>query len=287
MKKQKATQASTTDGKPDQETSTAAKGERSASKVWSGMLNFGLISMPVCLFTAASEERVSFNQIHPTCQGRIKQQLFCPSCDAVVAKTDLVKGYEYEKNRYVTVTDAELADAEPKSAKILDLSAFVPAAHLDPIFFESSYYLAPLDGGQKPYALVLQAMRESNLVAIARIVRNAKEHVCAIRPYGQGMILHTLYWIDEVRAVSYPELPATNEAEVGMAKQLIQMLTTAWDPKQYTDAYRAAVMQLIASKCAGQELPAPPPTTQKAPVIDISSALQQSLAAMKAKQGVA
>lgn len=287
MKKQKAAQAPSVEGKGGQETCNGATGERSASKIWSGMLNFGLISMPVCLFTAASEERISFNQIHPKCQGRIKQQLFCPSCDAVVTRTDLVKGYEYEKDRYVTVTEAELTAVEPKSAKILELSAFVPSAQVDPLFFESSYYLAPVDGGQKPYALVLQAMRESNLVAIARIVRNGKEHVCAIRPYGQGMILHTLYWIDEVRALSYPELPATNEAEVGMAKQLIQMLTTEWDPKQYTDPYRAAVMQLIASKCAGKELPAPPPTTQKAVVIDIASALQQSLAAMKAKQGVA
>jgi len=219
MKKQKATQTNAA--------ATSADGERSASKVWSGMLNFGLISMPVCLFTAATEERVSFNQLHPACQGRIKQQLFCPSCNAVVARTDLVKGYEYEKGRYVTVTEAELAAVEPKSAKILELSAFVPAAQVDPIFFESSYYLAPLDRGQKPYALVLEAMRESSLVGIARIVRNGKEHVCVIRPHIQGLILHTLYWKDEVRGMSFPELPVTNEAEVGMAKQLIQMLTTS------------------------------------------------------------
>jgi len=287
MKKQKGTQGASPESKAEPEKSASTAGARSANKVWSGLLNFGLISMPVCLFTGATEERVSFNQIHPACHGRIKQQLFCASCDAVVARTDLVKGYEYEKERYVIVTEAELTAVEPKSAKILELSAFVPSAEVDPIFFESSYYLAPLDGGQKPYALVLQAMRESNLVAIARIVRTGKEHICVIRPYGQGMILHTLYWIDEVRATSYPELPATDEAEVGMAKQLIQMLTTEWNPKQYTDGYRTAVMQLIASKCAGQELPGPPPTAQKAVVVDITSALKQSLAEMKAKQGVA
>lgn len=285
MKKPKNTPDTTTDGNPGPETSTA--GERSAKKVWSGMLNFGLISMPVCLFTAASEERVGFNQIHSPCEGRIKQQLFCPRCDKVVARTDLLKGYEYEKDRYVTVTDAELAAIEPKSAKILELSAFVPGTQVDPIFFESSYYLAPLDGGQKPYALVLEAMRQSNLVGIVRIVRNGREHICVIRPYLHGMILHTLYWMDEVRGMAFPQLLATDEAEVGMAKQLIQMLTTDWDATQYRDSYRAAVMQLIASKQAGQELPAPAPTTQKAPVIDFASALQQSLAAMKAKKGVA
>lgn len=124
MKKQRTNSATTADSKPGPETSAA--GERSASKVWSGMLNFGLIPIPVCLFTAATEERVSFNQIHSPCQGRIKQQLFCPGCDKVVARTDLLKGYEYEKGRYVTVTEAELEAVEPKSAKILELSAFVP-----------------------------------------------------------------------------------------------------------------------------------------------------------------
>lgn len=260
--------------------------ERSASNVWNGMLSFGLISMPISLRAAAREEKVSFNQIHSTCNGRIKQQLFCPTCDVVVSRGDLLKGYEYEKDNYVIVSQAELDAIEPESAKTLELSAFVPRSQVDPIFFESSYYLVPADGGQKAYALVLQAMRQTELVGIARIVRNGKEHICVIRPYSQGMILHTLFWTDEVRGVSCPELPATNESEVGMAKQLIQMLTTEWDPKQYSDAYRASVMQLIAAKCAGQELPAASPTTPKAEIVDITSALKQSLAAMKAK-GVA
>jgi len=285
MKKQKTAQAPSAEAKPGQETSTA--GERSASKVWSGTLNFGLISMPVCLFTAATEEKISFNQIHPPCQGRIKQQVFCPQCNEVVVKTDLQKGFEYEKGRYVIVTEAELTAAEPKSAKTLELSAFVPAAQVDPIFFESSYYLAPLDGGQKPYGLILEAMRESNLVGVARIVRNGKEHVCVIRPYAQGMILHTLYWIDEVRAMSFPELPVTNPAELEMAKQLIQMLTAEWNPTEYKDSYREAVMQLIASKSDGKELPTSAAPTQKAEVIDIASALERSLAAAKTRKGIA
>lgn len=260
--------------------------ERSASNVWNGMLSFGLISMPISLRAAARGERVSFNQIHQECNGRIRQQLFCPTCDVVVKRDDLLKGYEYEKDKYVIVSQAELDAIEPESAKTLELSAFVPGSQVDPIFFESSYYLVPAEGGQKAYALVLQAMRQTELVGIARIVRNGKEHVCVIRPYSQGMILHTLFWTDEVRGVSCPELPATSESEVGMAKQLIQMLTTEWDPKQYSDAYRTSVMQLITAKCAGQELPPALPTTPKAEVVDITSALRQSLAAMKAK-GVA
>jgi DNA end-binding protein Ku len=273
---------------PTKKTAQGENGsERSASKVWTGMLKFGLISMPVSLLTAATEERVSFNQIHPKCQGRIKQQLFCPGCDEVVNRNDLLKGYEYEKGQYVIVTEADLTAVEPKSAKTMELSAFVPASQVDPILFESSYYLIPGEDGEKPYALVLQAMRESSLVGVARIVRSGKEHICVIRPYAQGMILHNLYWTNEVRAISFPELPATNDAEVGMAKQLIQMLTAEWDPAQYKDSYREAVMRLIASKREGKELPAASAPSQKAAIIEIASALQQSLAAVKAKKGVA
>lgn len=293
MKKEKSTQADPATGAAsigptnNSDDQTGSDTSKASSKVWSGMLMFGLISMPISLRTAATEERVSFNQIHPQCQGRIKQQLFCPTCNEVVTKNDLVKGYEQEKGQYVIVTQAELTAVEPKSAKTLELSAFVPASQLDPILFESSYYLTPGEGGEKPYSLVLQAMRESSLVGVARIVRNGREHVCVIRPFGGGMVLHTLYWIDEVRAISFPELPAPNEAEVGVAKQLIQMLTAEWDPKQYKDAYREAVMGLIASKREGKEVTAPAPSAQKAEVIDITAALQASLAAAKARKGVA
>jgi DNA end-binding protein Ku len=265
-----------------------AGSDKSPSKVWSGILNFGLISMPICLMTAATEERISFNQLHAQCNGRIKQQLFCPSCNQVVQRTDLSKGFEYEKDKYVIVTEDELTGAEPKSGKILELSAFVPAVQVDSIFFESCYYLAPLEGGQKPYALVREAMLQTNLVGVARIVRNGREHVCVIRPHGQGMVLHTLFWINEVRGLAFPALPETSESELRMAKQLVQMLAADWNPTQYTDSYREAVLRLIATKRDGKEVvatasPAVVPTN----VVDITSALQRSLDAAKARKGVA
>jgi DNA end-binding protein Ku len=268
--------------------SAFAGSDKAAHKVWSGSLNFGLISMPISLMSAATEERVSFNQLHDKCKGRIKQQLFCPACETVVPKTNLLKGFEYEKNQYVIVSESELTSAEPRSAKVLELSSFVPASQLDPIFFESSYYLVPQDGGQKPYALIREAMLQSNLVGVARIVRSGKEHICVVRPYGQGMILHTLYWISEVRAMGFPTLPETSAAEISMATQLVEMLKADWDPTLYKDGYREAVLQLIASKREGREvIPTAAPEANNPKVVDIATALKQSLAVAKAKKGAA
>jgi DNA end-binding protein Ku len=256
-------------------------------KVWGGLLTFGLISMPVAMFTAATEQRVSFNQLHKTCDGRIKQQLFCPACNQVVAKDDVSKGYEHQKNEYVTVEETDLEACAPKSAKVLELSAFVPAAQVDPIFFESSYYLTPDDGGRKAYALVSQAMRLSGLVGIARLAKNNREHICVLRPYRSGIILQTLYWNDEVRSMTFPALPESTEAETQMAQQLVEVLSCDWKPEDYKDSYRQSVMELIQSKLEGVARPAPALPDHKPTVIDITAALQQSLAAAKARKGVA
>ena len=267
---------------------TAGGSNKTPHKVWSGTLTFGLISMPVVLFTAATEERISFNQLHNKCKGRIKQQIFCPTCSIVVPKTDLLKGYETETDKYVIVAESELEAAEPECARIVELSEFVSANQVDAVFYEESYYLAPQDGGQKPYALVREAMLRKNVVGLARIVRNGKEHICVLRPYDQGMILQPLFWNDEVRAMAFPVLPETSQAEIAIAEQLIDALVGTWDPAKYSDSYRASVLKLIEAKSVGQEITsAAPKAEKKAEVIDIASALQASLAAAKAKKGVA
>lgn len=267
--------------------STAGGSDKAPHKVWSGTLSFGLISMPISLFTAATAERISFNQLHK-CKGRIKQQIFCPACDVVVAKTDLLKGYETEPDKYVIVTEAELEAAEPECARTVEISEFISANEVDAVFYEESYYLAPQDGGQKPYALVREAMLRKNVVGLARIVRNGKEHICVLRPYDHGMILQPLFWNDEVRPMAFPVLPETSPAEIAIAEQLIDALIGAWDPAKYSDSYRANVLKLIETKTAGQEITAAAPKAEKkAEVIDIASALQASLAAAKARKGVA
>lgn len=270
------------------EAPTIGGSDRAPHKVWSGTLNFGLISMPVALFTAATEERISFNQLHNKCHRRIKQQIFCPSCDTVIAKTDLLKGYETEKDKYVVVTEAELEGAEPECARIVELSEFVPASTVDPLCYESSYYLAAQDGGQKPYALVREAMLRKNVVGVARIVRNGKEHMGILRPYAQGMVFQALFWNDEVRPMAFPVLPEISPAEIAIAEQLIDALAGQWDVGRYHDSYRSKILELIQAKSEGQEVAAAGPKPEKkAEIIDIASALQASLAAAKAKKGVA
>lgn len=259
---------------------------KSPHKVWNGTLSFGLISMPVSLFTAATEERISFNQLHQECHSRIKQQIFCPTCDKTVEKTDLLKGYEHEKDKYLIVTAAELEAAEPESAKILKLTEFVPASEIDAIFYESTYYLVAQDSGQTAYALVRAAMFRQNVVGIARIVRNGKEHICVLRPYHDGMILQTLFWNDEVRRMAFPALLPTSDAELAIAEQLVQALIAHWNPTQYSDTYRENVMRLLRSKQDGTDFATTKPT-QKAAVVDIAEALRRSLAAAKSNQGAA
>ncbi len=267
---------------------TIGGSDKAPHKVWSGTLTFGLISMPVALFTAATEERISFNQLHNACKGRIKQQIFCQSCNAVVPRTDLLKGYETDKDKHVIVSEAELEAAEPASARTMELSEFVPASEIDAIFFESSYYLAPQDGGQKPYALVREAMLRKNVIGVARIVRSGREHICILRPYEQGMVLQALYWNHEVRSMAFPVLPETSQAETAIAEQLIEALAGNWDAARYIDTYRTGLLKLIQAKSEGQEVASGPPKPEsKAEVIDIASALKASLAAAKAKKGVA
>jgi DNA end-binding protein Ku len=267
---------------------TPGGSEKAPHKVWSGTLTFGLISMPVAMLTAATEERVGFNQLHGKCRKRIQQQTFCPTCTEVVPRADLLRGFETDKDQYVIVTDKELESAEPECARTVELSEFVPANTVDAVFFESTYYLAPQDGGHKPYALVREAMLRRNVVGVARIVRTSKEHICVLRPFGPGLVLQTLFWNDEVRPMSFPVLPGINEAETAIAEQLIEAMVGVWEPGKFTDSYRDNVMKLIEAKREGQEAASPAPKPeQKAEVIDIAAALQASLAAAKAKRGAA
>lgn len=261
--------------------------DRTPHKVWTGTLSFGLISMPVGLFTAATEERLSFNQLHKPCESRIKLKTYCPGCDKDIPKTELVRGYEHEKDKYLVVTDAELEAAEPESAKILKLTEFVPAVEIDAIFYESTYYLAPQDGGQTAYALVRAAMLKQNVVGVARLVRNGREHICVLRPYHDGMILQTLYWNDEVRRMAFPALPETSDPQLAIAEQLVQALLGHWNPAQYTDTYREAVMQLLRDKKEGNLVTAESKPVQKVEIVDIAEALKLSLESARATRGVA
>ena len=248
----------------------------------SGTISFGLVAIPVKLYTAASSGGVSFNLLHAKCGSRIKQQTFCPVCNEVVERSALVKGYEFQKDQYVRFTDEELKSLEGEASKIIDIAEFVPLSSVDPIYFEKTYYLGPDKGGEKPYRLLADAMAKSDKVALATFVMRGKESLVLVRPAQDGLMLHTMYFADEVRDFGEIEKGKSvklREGELALAERLIGELShDEFKPEQYQDAYRNRVLELANSKVEGKEITAVEPEAQRAQVIDLMDALKQSLA---------
>ena len=254
-----------------------------ATTVWKGHLTFGLISMPVRMTTAARGERISFNQLHKECHSRLKQPLFCPVCNRNVERSEIVKGYEYEKDQYVLFNEDELDKIEPSSAKVMEILEFVKLDEMDPLYFDASYYLAPEDAGAKAYQLLMKAMKESGYGAIAKLTMHQREHIVIVRPGTQGMTLHTMFYSNEIRAAeSVPsDKIEVKDQEKKLARQLIESLAAPFEPQKYRDEYQENVRTMIAAKLKGQEVTevAQP---HMAPVIDLMEALKKSLAEKQA-----
>src|SRR5881409_1609881 len=170
--------------------------------IGSGTISFGLVSIPIRMYTAASSESVSFNQLHPKCGGRVRQQLICPTCNEVVERSTLVKGYEFAKDQYVQFTEDELKALEAEVSRVIDIAEFIPLDKVDPIYFEKTYYLGPDKGGEKAYRLLADAMKETGRVALAKFVMRGKENLVAIRSSQKGLMLHTMYFAEEIRDFS-------------------------------------------------------------------------------------
>ena len=249
--------------------------------IGSGNVSFGLVSIPVKMFTAASSESVSFNQIHPKCGGRIKQQLLCPTCNEVVERNTLVKGYEFAKDQYVQFTEAELKALEGETSRMIDITEFVPLDQVDPIYFEKTYYLGPDKGGEKAYRLLSDAMLKTGRVALAKFCMRGKESLVLIRSAQKGLMLHFMYFADEVR--DFGEVDKGDEAkikpgEMDLAHRLIDELSKdKFRPEQYADEYRTRVLQAVEMKVEGQEVTSLAPQAQRTQVIDLMEALKQSL----------
>jgi len=253
-----------------------------ASSVWKGHLTFGLVSFPVRLFSAARGETISFHLLHKPDHSRIKQITYCQAEDKPVPRTDLVKGYEYEKDHYVIVEDEEIKKVAPKTAKVMEIQEFVKSAQVDPIYLESSYYMAPDEGGEKPYALLFEALKQTEYYGIAKVSMHNREHVVILRPGDKGVVLHTMYFSDEIRAVEEfrTDISQVKEKEIALAKMLIESLADDFKPEKYTDTYRENLQKLIQAKLAGHKV-VETPTPHIAPVIDIMEALKKSLAQQK------
>jgi len=256
-----------------------------ATTVWKGHLTFGLISIPIRLSAAARGERISFNQLHNECHSRLKQPLFCPVHNRIVERSEVVKGYEYEKDQYVLFTEEELDKIQPPTAKVMEILEFVKLDEIDPLYFDASYYIAPEDAGLKAYQLLMKAMQESGYGAIAKLYMRQREHIVILRPGAKGLTLHTMFYSSEIRAA---EAVPTDKIELkdqekALAQQLIASLAAPFDPQKYRDTYQDNVRALIDAKLKGQEVTevAQP---HLAPVVDLMEALKKSLAENQASR---
>src|SRR5579871_177175 len=253
-----------------------------ASTVWKGHLTFGLVSFPVKLFTAARGEGISFNQLHKSDHSRIKQVLYCQSEDKAIPRSEIVKGYEYEKDRYVVVEDDDIKKMAPATAKVMEILEFVKSTEVDPIYFESSFYMAPDDAGEKPYALLYNTLKRTGYVGVAKIAMHQREHIVIFRPGASGLMMHTMYFAHEVRKVEEfrTDTSLVKDQEVKLAEMLVESLAAEFQPEKYHDTYRDNLQKLIDAKINGQEV-VTPPSVEPAKVIDIMEALKKSLAVAK------
>lgn len=257
-----------------------------AASVWSGYLTFGLISIPVRLFPAARNKNIEFHMLHRPDHIRIKMQLYCPKDQRVVERSEIVKGYEYAKGKYVVIEPSELKKIEPRTATTMEILEFVKADEVDPVYFESSYYLLPEEPGQHAYALLFQAIEESEFLAIAKLFMHNREYTVILRPDKGGLMLHTMYYKDEVAELKAFERPhvEVREAEVKMAKQLISALAANFDAEKYHDTFEENVKKLVRAHLVGKQVTAVEKPKKPAPVVDIMSALKKSLAQMESSK---
>ena len=253
-----------------------------ATTVWKGHLTFGLVSFPVKLFTAARADGISFNQLHKEDNSRIKQVIYCQAEDKPIPRSEIVKGYEYEKGHYVVVDDEDIKKMAPSTAKVMEILEFVKSSEVDPIYFESSFYIAPDQAGEKPYALLYDTLKRTGYVGVAKIAMHNREHIVIFRPGASGLLMHTMYYANEVRQVEEfrTDTSMVKEQELKLAETLVQSLAARFEPEKYHDTYRDNLEKLIEAKVKGQEV-VTPPAAEPAKVIDIMEALKKSLAIAK------
>ena len=254
--------------------------------IWSGAISFGLVNVPVKLYSATSSKDVRFHQLDGKSKSRIKQKRVSVATGEEVPYEDIVKAYEIAPDNYVTIAPEELDALDPKATKTIDIEDFVDLDQIDPVYYERPYYLVPDKGGQKAYALLRNAMRETNKVGIARVVLRTKQYLAAIRPKDDALVMETMLFADEVNPLDELDLPGPDvdvtEREEKMARSLIDSLTTDFEPEKYHDEYRERVLALIEQKASGQEIVVEEAADEAPRVVDLMAALEASLAAVKA-----
>src|SRR5687767_9003493 len=258
--------------------------------IWKGSLAFGLVNIPVELKTAVRADHISFRMLHAEDMSPIKYERVCQADGEPVPWKEIVKGYEYEKGKYVVLTDEDFKDAALESSRTIDILDFVREDEIDPRFFETPYYLLPTKGGDKPYALLREAMRATGVVGIGKVIIRRTQHLAGVRVVGDALVLELMRFSNElvdISEFSFPGNDALREQEMTMAKQLVENLAESFDPERYTDDYRANLMKLIRAKMKGKKVtPAEPlPDDEDSKVLDLMARLQASLEEGKAAKG--
>src|SRR5262249_2188093 len=254
----------------------------------SGFLSFGLVSIPVQLHTATKDQRIAFHLLHTKCGSRVQNRYYCPVCNLTVERDDRVRGYEFAKDQYVQFTDAELESLETESSNNIELKEFIPLSKIDPVYFESAYFVGAGEGGEKPYRLLADALAKSNRGAIAQLVTRGKEQLVLIRPYENGLIMHSLYYANEVRNfadIAKGENAKLSDKEIELGASLIETMSDGFNPEKYRDEYRERVQGMLDEKSKGGEIMvSAPEAPQRAQIIDLTRRHKQSIEKAKPKQ---
>ncbi len=252
-----------------------------AASVWKGSISFGLVSVPIKLFAAARYSHIGFHEVHRECGHRVHHQLYCPYDKRVVTRDEIVMGYEVDEDKMVIVDREELKKLQPASSSSMEILQFVQLSDVDPIYFETSYFSVPDEAGRRGYTLLLETMEELKVAAIAQVTMHQRQRTVIVRPFNGGLTLHTLYYPREIRDVpGYGKNSATNlkGPEISLAEQFAKGLVAPFHPEDFRDEYQARVKKLIESKEKGTAAPKPEKTPKLAPVVDLMTALKQSIA---------
>jgi DNA end-binding protein Ku len=253
--------------------------------MWKGAISFGLVTIPVAVYPATEEKTLRFNQLHDDDMGRIRYKRICEKDGEIVDFEHIVKGYEYEKDRYVILTDDDFDAVPVESSRAIDIVQFIDLDEIDPMMYKKTYYLVPDETGAKAYALLREAMSQDNKVGIAKVSFRDREHLAALRFRDDAFVLETMFWPDEIREVDFGDVKVdvkVRDQELEMARQLIGSLTAEWHPETFTDEYREALMKIVEAKINGEEVEvvSAEPTAK---VVDLMEALKASVAAAKKK----
>lgn len=249
--------------------------------LWKGAVSFGLVNIPVNMYVATENKDIKFNYLHNECMSPVKYQKYCSRCEREITSEEIVKGYEYQKGNYVVINEEDFARLPGEKTKTIDILDFVELSQVDPVYFDKSYYLEPTPGGEKAYTLIVEAMQQTQKIAIARVMIRSRQSLCALRTRDQVLIMETIFYPDEIRS------PASlhqglgkeklHENEIKMAVNLIENLSTNFEPDNYEDEYRKALWEIIEARIAGQEVAVPGPAAHKGNVVDLMDALKASV----------